>query len=71
MSYPLTPPEISHLLNEIIELRKQNAELLDVLSSIQYSVNSARVVGNDWRRELSLIENLVDMAITKATKGTS
>jgi|GEM_PF-6336964 len=42
-------------------------ELLAGYEAIKNSIQQARVHGNDWRRELALIENTVDAAIAKAT----
>ncbi|WP_088158778.1 hypothetical protein [Achromobacter xylosoxidans] len=35
-----------------------------VLHTILHSVRQARIAGNDWRRELALIENTVDAALS-------
>lgn len=39
------------------------AELVAAQKTIKQSIAKARVYGNDWRRELALIENTVDAAL--------
>jgi len=41
--------------------------LLEALEQIQHSIKQAMIPGNDWRRELQLIANTADAAITLAT----
>lgn len=41
----------------------------DALLQIRHSIQQARKPGNDWRRELKLIENITDAAIDSAIKG--
>lgn len=36
------------------------------LEQLKHSVKQARIFGNDWRRELGLIENTVDAALANA-----
>ena len=38
-------------------------EQLYALVHIKHSIQQARIPGNDWRRELALIEGLVDVAL--------
>ena len=44
-------------------VQEATARALEALEQIQHSVKQARVVGNDWRRELELIENTASDAI--------
>ncbi len=40
--------------------------MFDALAQIKHSIGQARVPGNDWKRELALIENLASEALAKA-----
>ena len=42
-------------------------KLLKALAQIKHSIQQARIAGNDWKRELVLIENTTDAAIAEAT----
>ena len=37
--------------------------VMKIITQIQHSVEQARIPGNDWRRELDLIENLTFEAL--------
>jgi hypothetical protein len=46
--------------------------IIAALEKIRHSVKQARIPGNDWKRELALIENLTDAALsTSPTVGQS
>ena len=47
------------------EGRAAVAELIEAQRQIKHSIQQARIVGNDWRRELELIENTVDAALAR------
>ena len=51
---------------ELRRLHKVNKKLLKALNQIQHSVKQAQISGNDWRRDLALIQNITRAAITKA-----
>lgn len=44
-------------------------DLVEALRAIKHSIGQARKPGNDWKRELALIENLADAILTKAEAG--
>lgn len=44
-------------------------DLIEALRAIKHSIGQAHKPGNDWRRELALIENLTDAILTKAEAG--
>ncbi|BEV02219.1 hypothetical protein [Novosphingobium olei] len=39
------------------------AQAVEALRLIEHSIKQARIIGNDWRRELALIENTVSAAL--------
>ena len=41
-----------------------DARLVEALREIKHSIGQARILGNDWKRELALIENLTDAALS-------
>lgn len=41
------------------------AELVAGYEQIKHSIQQARIPGNDWRRELALIENTSDAALAR------
>lgn len=49
------------------QLAEQRTELLGALKDIKHSIAQAKVFGNDWRRELVLIEGLVDAQLSKGS----
>ena len=51
---------------ELRRLHEVNQELLEALNRIQHSVKQAQISGNDWRRELVLIQNITRSTIAKA-----
>ena len=53
---------------EISSAIEAYAELIAAQKTIKESIAKARVYGNDWRRELALIESAVDSAMA-AVKG--
>lgn len=46
-----------------------SGRVTEALRQIQHSIQQARIPGNDWRRELALIENTVDAAIAAQGQG--
>lgn len=57
--------QIKELYEVAYDLAEQRAELLGALKDIKHSIAQAKVFGNDWRRELVLIEGLVDAQLSK------
>jgi hypothetical protein len=49
---------------DLIEARAAVAELIEAHRQIKHSITQARILGNDWKRELALIENTVDAALS-------
>ncbi|MFK4871648.1 hypothetical protein [Novosphingobium sp. ZW T3_23] len=45
------------------DAREKAARLAKALGEIRHSITQARIPGNDWRRELVLIENIVQAAL--------
>jgi hypothetical protein len=56
--------------DELRRLHEVNQELLKALKAVSHSVKMAQITGNDWRRELALIENVARSALAKATGDT-
>ena len=54
---------------ELRRLHEVNKELVEALEVIRHGAKQARISGNDWRRELSLCENIADQVLAKA-RGT-
>lgn len=44
---------------------RQRDQLLEALRTIQHSISQAKVFGNDWRRELKLIEEVVNNSLNE------
>lgn len=53
----------------IVHAVNSHHDLIEALRAIKHSIGQARKPGNDWRRELALIENLADAILTKAETG--
>jgi len=68
-AYTLTEDQVNAIGQAVTELRRLhsvNQELLEALKAVSHSVKMAQITGNDWRRELALIENVARAAIAKA-----
>lgn len=48
------------------QLAEQRAELLEGFRQVAFSIEQARKPGNDWKRELELIQNIAETAIANA-----
>lgn len=51
--------------DQIDKARAAVAELIAGYEQIKHSIQQARIPGNDWRRELVLIENTADAALAR------
>lgn len=51
--------------DELDSIRAAVAQLIAGYDQIKHSIQQARIPGNDWRRELVLIENTADAAIAR------
>ena len=60
------PKEREQAAAELRRLHEVNAEMARAMEMIKHSISQALITGNDWRRELRLIDNIVDLAIAKA-----
>lgn len=61
---PPIGPSASPLLERIDQLTEQRYMLIEALESIKHSMQQGRIIGNDYRREMKLSEELAERAIS-------
>lgn len=63
-SYDCWEDQLERLAMHFYEAGERDANiphLVDALEQIQHSIKQAQIVGNDWRRELALIDNTIQI----------
>lgn len=54
------------LAQRVNEIEAMNQELVEALQVIRHGAKQARIIGNDWRCELNLCENIANETLAKA-----